>query len=149
MIIKMDITNRKTAEEVLSIQIPSYKIEANLIGSYDIPPLKDTIDTLQRCGECFYGYYSENKLCGALAMKIENEEMDIHRLIVDPDHFLKGIAQSLLSYAERQEGIKRIIVSTGSRNTPAVRFYEKNGFQKVKEVIVNEQISLTFFEKNV
>jgi ribosomal protein S18 acetylase RimI-like enzyme len=82
-------------------------------------------------------------------MKIENEEMDIHRLIVDPDHFRKGIAQSLLSYAERQEGIKRINVSTGSKNTPAVRFYEKNGFQKVKEVIVNEQISLTFFEKNV
>jgi hypothetical protein len=32
-------------------------VEANIIGSYAIPPLKDTVDKLQQCGESFFGYY--------------------------------------------------------------------------------------------
>jgi ribosomal protein S18 acetylase RimI-like enzyme len=147
LIKKIDISNRKIAEEVLNVQIPSYKVEANIIGSYDIPPLKDTVDKLQQCGESFFGYYLQGDLCGAISLKIEKEEIDIHRLIVDPKHFRKGIAQCLLDFVEKQEGIERIKVSTGSKNTPAVSFYKKNRFQKVNEVIVNEQISLTFFEK--
>jgi ribosomal protein S18 acetylase RimI-like enzyme len=149
LIIKIDISNREIAEEVLNLQIPSYQVEANIIGSYDIPPLKDTVDKLQRCGESFYGFYSQENLCGTISIKIEKEEIDIHRLIVDPKHFRKGIAQSLLDFVERQEGINTIKVSTGSKNTPAVRFYKKNRFQQVDEVIVNDQISLTFFEKKL
>jgi hypothetical protein len=48
MIKKIDIPNPKLAEDVLKIQIPSYKVEAELIDFYEIPPLKDTIDTLQQ-----------------------------------------------------------------------------------------------------
>ncbi|MBY6036986.1 GNAT family N-acetyltransferase [Fictibacillus nanhaiensis] len=149
MIKKIDISNKEITEEVLNVQIPSYQVEANIIGCFEIPPLKDTVNKLQQCGESFFGYYSQENLCGAISIKIENEEIDIHRLIVDPKHFRKGIAQSLLDFVERQEGIGTIKVSTGSKNTPAVKFYKKNSFQKVDEVIVNEQIILTFFEKKL
>ncbi|MFC7373356.1 GNAT family N-acetyltransferase [Fictibacillus iocasae] len=149
MIKKIDINNRKKAQEVLNVQIPSYNMEAKIIGTYEIPPLKDTVDKLQQCGETFFGYYSQDKLCGAISFKIENNEMDIHRLIVDPKHFRKGIAQKLLEIAEAQKGIESIKVSTGSKNTPAVRFYIKNRYQKVNEVKVNELISLTHFEKKI
>ena len=47
MIKIIDISNSKNAEDVLNIQIPSYKVEAEIIGSYEIPPLKDTVYTLQ------------------------------------------------------------------------------------------------------
>ncbi|MEK5482790.1 hypothetical protein [Viridibacillus sp. FSL R5-0888] len=57
MIKIIDISNSKNAVDVLNIQIPSYKVEAEIIGSYDIPPLKDTVYTLQHCGETFFGYY--------------------------------------------------------------------------------------------
>ena len=71
--------------------------------------------------------------------------------MVHPKHFRKGIAKMLLNFIEsnKLEGIEAIIVSTGSKNTPAVSFYKKNRFQNIKEVIVNEQLSLTFFEKKL
>ncbi len=143
----MTISNKKDAEELLNVQIPSYMVEAEIIGSYEIPPLKDTVSTLQQCDETFFGYYENRELCGAISIKVDGKEVDIHRLIVHPNHFRKGIAQLLLNYIEKIDEVETILVATGSKNTPAVRFYKKNGFQEIKEVKVNDQLSLTFFEK--
>ncbi|MFY0758113.1 GNAT family N-acetyltransferase [Metabacillus dongyingensis] len=150
MIKKIDITNPKFAVEVLNIQIPSYKVEAEIIDFYEIPPLKDTAETLQQCRETFFGYYISEELCGAISIKVEKDVMDIHRLIVHPKYFRKGIAKMLLDFIESHlEGIETIIVSTGSKNTPAVNFYEKNGFSKIGETRVNERLSLTSFKKKI
>lgn len=150
MIKKIDITNPRFAEEVLNIQIPSYMVEAEIIDFYEIPPLKDTVETLQQCRETFFGYYISEELCGAISIKVEKDVMDIHRLIVHPKYFRKGIAKMLLDFIESQfEGIETIIVSTGSKNTPAVNFYEKNGFSKIGETRVNERLSLTAFKKKI
>ncbi|SOC06448.1 acetyltransferase (GNAT) family protein [Ureibacillus xyleni] len=149
MIKQIDIRDRKSAENVLNIQIPSYKVEAEIIGSYDIPPLKDTVDTLLGCGETFFGYYQDEELCGVVSIKEENDEVDIYRLIVHPTHFRKGIAQRLLNFIVSSCEAGTIKVATGSKNTPAVHFYEKNGFEKVKEVIVGKGLALTYFEKKL
>ncbi|RXJ04205.1 N-acetyltransferase [Anaerobacillus alkaliphilus] len=149
MIKKIDISNKNNAEAVLNIQIPSYRVEAEIIGSDDIPPLKDTVHSLQDCGETFFGYYEDHELCGAISIKVENDEVDIHRLIVHPKHFRKGFAQSLLDFVINNFARKIIKVATGSKNTPAVNFYRKNGFDSIKEVKINEQLSLTFFEKKL
>ncbi len=148
LIREIEISNRKYAEKVLNIQKLAYQVEAKLIGSDDIPPLKDTVDTLQQCGELFFGYYINEELCGAISIKIENNEIDIHRLIVHPHHFKKGIAQSLLNVIESTINAETIKVATGSKNIPAVNFYKKNGFEYVKEVTVKEQLSLIFFKKD-
>ena len=149
MIKIIDISNSKNAEDVLNIQIPSYKVEAEIIGSYEIPPLKDTVYTLQHCGETFFGYYENEELCGVISIQIDDDDVHIHRLIVHPNHFRKGIAQLLLNFIETKFQIETIKVATGSKNIPAVSFYKKNGFRNIKEVIVNEQLSLTFFEKKL
>ena len=150
MIKKIDITNLKLAEEVLSVQIPSYKVEAKLINFYDIPPLRDSVFALQQCGETFYGYYVDGELSGVISIKVEESLIDIHRLMVHPLHFRQGIAQKLLDFVESVgEGIDTLIVSTGSRNAPAIYFYEKNGFLKTGETIVMEDLLITSFEKKI
>jgi ribosomal protein S18 acetylase RimI-like enzyme len=150
LIKKIDITNLKLAEEVLNIQIPSYKVEAEIIDFYDIPPLKDTVYTLKQCGETFFGYYLKEELCGVISIKVENGIIDIHRLMVHPKHFKKGIAESLLDFIENDnEGLETIIVSTGSKNTPAVTFYLKNGFSKTEEISITERLSITSFKKEI
>ncbi|KKK39161.1 GCN5 family acetyltransferase [Mesobacillus campisalis] len=145
MIRKIDIRNSKYAEAVLKIQIPSYKVEAEIIGSYEIPALKDTIYTLQHCGETFFGYYVNEELCGVISVKADDEYVDIHRLIIHPNHFRKGIAQLLLNFIESKFKAETIKVATGSKNIPAVRLYEKNGFRNMKEVIINEKTILNLF----
>lgn len=149
MIKIIDISNRKLAEDVLNVQIPSYKVEAEIIDSNEIPPLKDTVYTLQHCEETFIGYYENEELCGAISIKVVDREVDIHRLIVHPNHFRKGIAQLLLNFIESKFEVETIRVATGFKNEPAVSFYKKNGFQNIKEVMVNEQLSLTYFEKKL
>jgi len=150
LIKKIDITNLKFVEEVLNIQIPSYKVEAEIIDFYDIPPLKDTVYTLQQCGETFFGYYLNEELCGVISIKVENSIIDIHRLMVHPKHFKKGIAKMLLDFIENDiEGFEKIIVSTGSKNTPAVTFYLKNGFSKTEEIRITERLSITKFKKEI
>ncbi|MEK1833044.1 hypothetical protein AAAC51_41440 [Priestia megaterium] len=53
MIKKLDNKNKEIATEILSIQISSYLVEAKIIDYYDLPPLRDTTDSLQECEETF------------------------------------------------------------------------------------------------
>ena len=148
MIKKIDITNFEISKEVLNLQIASYKIEAEIIDFYDIPPLKDTVQSLQQSKEDFYGYYLNEALCGVISIKIKDGVIDIHRLIVHPEHFKKGIAQALLDFIETEiENYETITVSTGTKNIPAVNFYLKNGFLKINETEIMKNLSLTTFEK--
>ncbi|WP_306460166.1 GNAT family N-acetyltransferase [Ureibacillus chungkukjangi] len=150
LIKEIDITNTKIAEEVLNIQMLSYKVEAEIIDFYDLPPLKETVEMLQKCSETFFGYYINDELCGVISIIAEKGIIDIHRLMVHPEHFRKGIAKMLLGFIEsNKEGFETIIVSTGSKNKPAVSFYLKNGFAKSGETRVTEQISLTSFKKKI
>lgn len=147
---KLDVTNKEMANIILKLQVRSYMVEAKLINFYDIPPLKDTVETLQNCGEKFVGYFIDNDLRGAIAYKMLDKTLDIHRLIVHPNHFRKGIANQLLSFIEGQVvDIETIIVSTGSENKPAVQFYLNRGFSIKRLVQVNEHFSLTCFEKKI
>ncbi|URM34682.1 GNAT family N-acetyltransferase [Cytobacillus firmus] len=147
MIKEINIKDRTAAEQVLSVQLPAYKIEAEIIGCPDLPPLKDTAATLQITGETFFGYFIVEKLCGAISFKEKNDILDIHRLIVHPEHFRKGIAQKLLNFIERRQMIKKMVVTTGSKNTPAVAFYLKNGFREVEKIDINESLTISAFEK--
>ena len=150
MIRKINIADPQVAEDVLSVQIPSYETEAKLINSYNIPPLKDTIKNLQQSGETFYGYYIKDILGGVISFKIENNILDIHRLFVYPDHFRKGIANYLLDYVQiNEKDFHMITVSTGSENVPAINFYEKSGFIKIKEIVVESGLPITLLEKRV
>lgn len=150
MIKKIDITNPVVSQEVLNIQIPSYNVEAKIIDFYDIPPLKDTVQSLQQCGETFFGYYLNKELCGVISIKTDGRIIDIHRLMVHPKHFRKGIAKKLLNFIEVElEKFETIVVSTGTQNAPAVAFYLKNGFLKTGETQATEFLSLTTFKKQL
>lgn len=149
MIIKLENKHRDIAQKILKVQIPSYRIEADIIGYYDIPPLKDTVEHIQKCQETFYGYIIEEELCGVISFKVNKGVVDIHRLIVHPNHFRKGIAQHLLDHILGSKDYVAMKVSTGSKNTPAVQFYYKNGFQKIEEIVVDESLSISCFEKQL
>lgn len=150
MIVEIDITNSQIAVKVLAIQLESYKVEADLIGYDQLPPLMDSVEKLQACGESFFGFYLDEQLSGVISIKINKNVIDIHRLMVHPRHFKKGIAQKLLEFIENNiKDFESIIVSTGSQNTPAINFYLKNGFSKTGVIEMNENLSITSFEKEL
>lgn len=131
------------------MQLSAYMVEAELINYTDIPPLKDTIQTLQQCAETFYGYYDNQELSGFISYKLAEKVIDIHRLVVHPKHFRKGIAQALITFLENTIKANAVKVSTASKNIPAINLYVKHGFQLVKVDMVNDQLSLSFFYKKI
>ena len=78
-------------------------MEAELISSCDLPPLKDRADTLRRCGETFYGNFVEVRLAGAISYKSAHGIMNVYRLMVRPDHFRNQNRPVLIG--ARREGV--------------------------------------------
>jgi len=128
---KLDLQDELTINELWTLQHKAYRLEAQLIGFKDIPPLMETRDMLRRSLETFYGCLSEDgEIMGAVATQEESPgKLTITRMMVDPEHFRKGIAGSLLNYVfDRYDHMEQFIVSTGKLNTPAVSLYRKHGF---------------------
>jgi 8-oxo-dGTP pyrophosphatase MutT (NUDIX family)/GNAT superfamily N-acetyltransferase len=147
-IIEISLSHIITAAEVLDLQRKSYIIEAELIGTNEIPPLKETLEQLQNCGETFIGYYIENRLAGAVSYKMEAGTLDIHRVMVHPDFFRRGIAAKLTTHIQSLEkAATKVIVSTGAANQPAVRLYEKLGFQRTEDSVVGNGLVIANFIK--
>ncbi|MCZ8537597.1 GNAT family N-acetyltransferase [Paenisporosarcina quisquiliarum] len=131
MIKKIFNMDLELAHNILSIQRPSYQIEADLIGFQGIPALSETVDDIMDSKETFIGYYEDDQLLGVLSYEENEDFVDICRLVVSPASFRKGIGRQLVSYiVEEIRGSRDVIVSTGLKNTPAVTLYEKLGFQQ-------------------
>jgi ribosomal protein S18 acetylase RimI-like enzyme len=150
MIKQLDIKENSTASAIESLQKASYLMEAKLINFYEIPPLKDTVFTIKQSDEIFYGFYIEESFCGLISYKVQEDLIDIHRIAVHPSHFRKGIAKQLIKHVEKiNPNIKKIIVSTGAKNEPAVKLYHGLGFKKIREVEIEKGLCIVKFEKSI
>ncbi len=148
MIKKLDLQDIKTAINVLELQKSSYKIEAEMIHFYEIPPLLDTIESLKECNEIFYGYYMNEFLAGIISYKLLENILDIHRVAVQPCYFRMGIANKLIHFIEElHSNVNKIVVCTGKENEPAVRLYGKSGYRKVRDIEIAKNVYITEFEK--
>ena len=134
-IARIDITDREVAEAVIRLQRGAYRIESDLIGSDEIPPLRETPDDLRNCGEEFLGALVDGLLVGAISWRFSDGTIDIHRLVVEPGWHRRGIGTALLRRVLATEpAADRAIVQTGAKNHPAATLYLREGFALVEEV---------------
>jgi ribosomal protein S18 acetylase RimI-like enzyme len=156
MIRQIDIADKETAERVLAVQLPAYRIEAELIGFDGIPALKDTAESLAACGESFFGYWAGDELAGAVSFKETHDPkgrlaVDIHRLIVHPDFFRRGIGSALISHLfgvyDRQGA--SYTVHTGALNIPARKLYARLGFTETGGLEVAPGVAITGFMRKL
>ncbi|WP_019230071.1 GNAT family N-acetyltransferase [Sedimentibacter sp. B4] len=150
MIRKLDLKNPETAKCILELQIASYSIEADIIRFNDIPPLKDTVENINKCDEIFYGYYINDVLAGIISYKIKEKVIDIHRVAIHPLFFRMGIANNLINFIEELENsINKVAVSTGKENLPAVNLYLRNGYKRKNDIEIFKGMYITEFEKDL
>lgn len=149
MIRKVNHHNEYTAKAIQRIQRPAYLVEAELMGFEGIPQLKESTIEIQNSGETFLGYMEQEVLLGFISYKKENNIVDIHRLVVNPEHFRKGIGRKLLAYlTEEFEGME-FIVSTGKMNKPAKNLYTSFGFVETEDFEVAPGIFCTTLKKEI
>jgi ribosomal protein S18 acetylase RimI-like enzyme len=148
MIREIELTDNRQTLELLMLQQLSYRIEAQLIGFKEIPPLWDSPKTLKECGEVFFGYYEADRLSGAVSVKQTGKELAICRMMVHPMCFRRGIASRLLEFVEElAEPNVLIKVSTGTNNEPAMHLYRKYGYEPTQIMDISPGITLTIFHK--
>ncbi|MGA8941871.1 MAG: GNAT family N-acetyltransferase [Thermoactinomyces sp.] len=138
----LSLQNNKELIQILSTQQAAYQVEAELIQSSKIPTLNETIGTIRNCNETFIGIYKKDQLAGFLSYIQNNNELTICRLAVHPSFFRQGIASRLLNRILNQSGITLWKVTTGKGNIPAIRCYEKHGFQRDKELVTKEDVQI-------
>ncbi|MGG4489270.1 GNAT family N-acetyltransferase [Metabacillus idriensis] len=146
MIKHLNHKDYSTAEKILQIQIPAYLFEAELIGFKGIPQLKETASDITGSSETFIGCMMDNEIRGVLSYEREEEDLNICRLVVHPDYFRLGIASTLLDYLLKKNSNKRVTVSTGSKNIPAIALYQSFGFKKIKEREAAPGVKITLLQ---
>jgi ribosomal protein S18 acetylase RimI-like enzyme len=150
VIAAIQITDTRAASQIFELQKLSYRVEADLIGSDAIPALHENLEQLQNCGETFYGFYEGQTLCAAISFKLEHQTLDIHRLVVHPKHFRKGIARNLLEFVLKLElNAQHCIVQTGVLNLPAICLYQKMGFLELGQREVAPNLWICLLEKRI
>jgi ribosomal protein S18 acetylase RimI-like enzyme len=127
----VDISDPGVAAEVLELQRRAYLVEAKLIGSNDIPPLRETLAELRRCGETFLvARAGDGVLAGAIPWRVDGSVVDLHRLVVDPEYFRQGVGSALVRGALGcVPEAERAVVQTGAANAPAIALYRREGFE--------------------
>lgn len=144
MIRELNNKHKETAEKILAVQIPAYKVEADIMNFDGIPQLQDTVDSIIQSNETFAGYLIEDVLAGFISYTHDEGHFQICRLVVDPIHFRKGIAKRLLGYL--LESVCRgyeTAVMTGAENVPAKNLYKMYGFHEVKDIEVAPNVFIT------
>ena len=133
-LVRLDVSDDGAARAVHALQRESYAVEAGLLGDDRIPPLTETLDELREAGLEWLGARDEDGLTGAVAWTVlDDGTVDIDRLVVAPRAFRRGVATALLDGLDALYPGRRVLVSTGRDNGPAVALYRRRGFALVRE----------------
>ncbi|NQZ90382.1 MAG: GNAT family N-acetyltransferase [Colwellia sp.] len=133
MITKLENSNEEIAHQIYTIFQNSYKVEAQLIGVLEFPPLLRSTKDIITSQTDFYGFSDNNCLAAIIEIIIVDNHLEINSLTVDPTYFRKGIADKLLSYILTSFEFKDAMVETAVVNKPAINLYKKHGFVEFKK----------------
>lgn len=143
----LDLSDRVLAVRLLTIQHAAYAVEAELIGFDGIPPLQEDLAGLMASTEHWLGRYDGSTLVGAVAYELEDDSVEISRLIVDPAYSRRGHGRALLDHLDAVEPRPVSLVSTGSANTPAVNLYKSRGYTESSRTTIAPGVQLTHFRR--
>lgn len=146
------IKNAERADlpEILQLQYLAYQSEADLFGSRDIPPLKQTLDEVieeWNSGVILKMTDDTNAIIGSVRAKEIDGTVYIGKLMVHPDHQHKGYGTMLLSEMENRFSDKRYELFTSTRSVDNIRLYQKLGYTTFAQKAVNDELEFVYMEK--
>jgi GNAT superfamily N-acetyltransferase len=88
----------------------------------------------------FFLAVEEDQVIGYFAMEItEPSKMKLHKIYLDPDQKSKGVGSQIIAFIKEfgfKAGVKHIELNVNKLNS-AVQFYEKMGFFRAIEVVLD------------
>lgn len=138
-------------KEILQLQYLAYQSEADLFGSRDIPPLKQTIDEFVEefnSGVILKMVDDNNTIIGSVRAQERDGTVYIGKLMVHPEYRHKGYGTMLLSEIEKCYPDMRYELFTSTRSIDNIRLYQKLGYTIFARKAVNDELELVYMEKN-
>ncbi len=140
----------KDLQEILNLQYLAYQSEAELFGSKDIPPLKQSLDEVIEefnTGIILKLTDENGTIIGSVRATEKNGTVYIGKLMVHPDHRCKGYGTKLLSEIESCYPDKRYELFTSTRSVDNIRLYEKVGYKIFDRKSVDNELVFVYMEK--
>jgi ribosomal protein S18 acetylase RimI-like enzyme len=142
----LDVARPECREGLLVLWRRAYRVEADLVGIDDFPPLRVSLDDLESRPGAFYAIVQKQRPVGAIEVEeISADARRISSLVVDPDWFRRGIGRRLVKFV-LESAPARVQVSTSTANAPAVMLYRSMGFRQTETSTRLEGIELSSFE---
>ena len=149
MIIKINNKDNKIAEEIRAIFQASYAVEAEMLKAVDFPPLKRTVAQFLNSNSEFYAYYLIENIAGVIEIENHKNLTHIQSLVVYPKYFRNGIGSKLVQFILDTYKAKIFTVETGIDNHPAIKLYNRFGFQEQEQWDTNHGVRKVRFEKKI
>ncbi len=140
------------AEEILTLQKLAYQSEAEIYNDFNIPPLVQTLESIEKDFEnqFFLKAVTKGRIIGSVRTYIKEETCYIGRLIVHPDFQNQGIGTKLMSEIERIfNHCERFELFTGDRSERNLYLYQKLGYKIFKTAKITDLTTIVFLEKRV
>jgi ribosomal protein S18 acetylase RimI-like enzyme len=140
------------AEEILSLQKLAYRSEAEIYNDFNIPPLVQTLESIEKDFEnqYFLKAVMDGKIVGSVRAYTKEGTCYIGRLIVHPDFQNRGIGTDLMNEIERIfNTCRRFELFTGDRSERNLYFYQKLGYKIFKKAKITDQTKVVYLEKKI
>lgn len=148
----MNITRAKKEDlrDILELQYLAYQSEAEIYNDRNIPPLKQTLDEVERefdKGVILKATSENGKIIGSARAFRENGSVYIGKLMVHPKHRRQGIGTALLSEIEALYPDQRYELFTGSKSTGNIALYERLGYKIFTTKKIDGNLEFVYLEK--
>jgi ribosomal protein S18 acetylase RimI-like enzyme len=140
------------AEEILALQKLAYRSEAEIYNDFSIPPLIQTLESIQKDfeGKFFLKAVIHGKIIGSVRAYAKEGTCYIGRLIVFPDFQNRGVGTRLMNEIETIfNTCKRFELFTGDRSEKNLHLYQKRGYKIFKTSNITDQTTIVHLEKKV
>ncbi|MGY6650476.1 GNAT family N-acetyltransferase [Wenyingzhuangia sp. IMCC45574] len=147
---KISIAEKKDLKAILALQKACYMEEAVLYNDYTIPPLTDTLESIEQNykNEKILKIECDGKLVGSVRGILELNTCKIGRLIVHTNYRNKGLGTKLMNQIESEfDNVNRFELFTGHKSIRNLSLYKKLGYSEFRKQRISENLELVFLEK--
>ena len=147
---KIEKAEYKDLTEILNLQYLAYQSEADLFGTRDIPPLKQTLDEVieeYNQGIILKLVDDNNVIIGSVRAKEKDGTVYIGKLMVHPEHQKMGYGSGLLNEIEMYFPGRRYELFTSTKSIDNIKLYSKMGYKEFKKEVISDELVFVYMEK--
>ena len=137
---------------ILELQYLAYRSEAELLGNWDIPPLKQKLSEVEeefRKGVFLKLIFENDAIVGSVRAVEKDGAVQIGKLMVHPQFRRRGYGRMLLSAIEAEFAGKRCVLFTSTRSVNNIRLYESAGYRIFEIRTISPKLQFAYMEKQL